>query len=183
MEHVSRNIGTLAEKVAVSPSWIIPKPAGLTYEEAAALPTSFISAYKLTVNIHNGSRVFVNGGSGGVGLALLQILKHWKQATVTTTASEQSWNIVKKYGPDNIINYREVQELSSHLKEKFEPFDYAIDLVGDVALLKQSSRFLAKDGTFVAFGGGLSSASLLSFLAWLIKTTATGLLPRWLGKR
>lgn len=182
IRHVTENIGVLAEKVAVSPDWIIPKPVKLTYEEAAALPTSFVSAYKLASGVRNGSRVLVNGGSGGIGLTLVQLLKKWKQADVTTTASNQSWHIVEEQHPDTIVNYREVGDLASHLHKQFQPFDYAIDLVGDSSLLKQSHRYLAKDGVFVAFGGGLSSESVWGFLSWLFKTLAIGLLPIWLGE-
>lgn len=181
VRHVIGNTGTLAEKVAVSPDWIVAKPCYLTYEEAASLTTAFVSAYKLASNVRSGSKVFVNGGSGGIGLALLQILKNWKDATVATTASTQSWHIVERFRPDNIVNYKEIKDLSGHLQESFEPFDSAIDLVGDRSLLKRSHRFLAKDGVFIAFGGGLSSPTLWRFLSWFIATVTMGFLPSWLG--
>lgn len=182
VKYVTEHSGVLAEKVAVSPKWIIRKADSLSHEEGAALPTSFVSAYNLASKVHKGARVFVNGGSGGIGLILLQLLKNWKQANVTTTASDQSWSIVEQQSPNNMLNYREVGDLVEHLQASFPSFDYAIDLVGDKSLLKGSSRYLGKDGMFIAFGGGLASASLWSFFAWLVGTLFTGILPAWLGE-
>lgn len=182
VKHVTSNIGALSGKVAVSPTWIITKPADLGYEEAASLPTSFVSAYKLAKGVRNNARVFVNGGSGGVGLVLLQLLKHWQQADITTTASDQSWEVVEKQQPDTIVDYREIDNLPNHLSEKFPRFDYVIDLVGDMDLLRNSRKVLLSDGTFIAFGGGLASASILHFMSWLVRTVALGVLPRWLGE-
>lgn len=168
--------------MAISPTWIISKPADLGYEEAASLPTSFVSAHKLAKGVRNGARVFVNGGSGGVGLVLLQLLKNWKQADVTTTASDQSWHVVERQHPDAILNYREIDNLSEHLRKSYPRFDYIIDLVGDMDLLRNSRKTLLSDGTFIAFGGGLASSSILHFLSWLVRTVTIGVIPRWLGE-
>lgn len=165
-----------------SPGWIVPKPADMTYEQAASLPTSFVSAYKLAKDIRSGSRVFVNGGSGGIGLILIQLLKNWKNANVTTTASDQSRHVVEKQHPDTIVNYREIDNLPDHLHELHSSFDYVIDLVGDTSLLQNSKKFLSPEGTFIAFGGGLASSSMLHFFSWLLRTIAVGILPTWLGE-
>lgn len=182
VNHVTSNIGALAEKAAVSPAWILPKPADFKHEQAASLPTSFVSAYKLAKQVDTGARVFVNGGSGGVGLILLQLLKKWKKAHVTTTASSQSWEVVKQQQPDAIVNYREVRDLSRYLQEAHQPFDFIIDLIGDKILLQRCRNFLVPNGTFVAFGGGLSSATIRGFLGWLASTLLYGLWPRWAGE-
>ncbi|KAK9893781.1 hypothetical protein P389DRAFT_198530 [Cystobasidium minutum MCA 4210] len=181
VKHVTGNIGALATKIAVSTGWIIRKPDELTHEQAASLPNAFVSAYKLAKNIKAGSRVFVNGGSGGIGLMLLQILKKWKRADVTTTASDQSWHIVEAQQPDAMVNYRKVGSLVTHLQASNALFDYIIDLVGDASLLNESRKVLSRDGTFIAFGGGLSSSSIFHFLKWFFGTLARGLLPAWLG--
>lgn len=102
---------------------------------------------------------------------------------MTTTASDQSWHIVEKQRPDTIVNYREIGDLAIHLQNHLESFDYVIDLVGDTALLKQSHRYLRKNGMFIAFGGGLSSTTVWGFLSWFIRTIVTGFLPSWLGEK
>jgi NADPH:quinone reductase-like Zn-dependent oxidoreductase len=182
VEHVLRGIGTLAEQIAVSANWFIRKPEELSHVQAAALPTSFVSAYKLANCVTPGTKVFINGGSGGIGLLLIQLLKTWKEAIVTTTASSQSRVIVEQQKPDYIVDYREVGGLASYLEDHYEPFDYCIDLIGDSKLLRQSNRFLAAyKGCFIAFGGGLGSSSIYQFVAWLVRTLFIGYMPRWLG--
>lgn len=70
-----RHQGTLAEQVVVPAGNLVPKPAGLTFEEAACLPTAFLTAYKmLCVNgAPPGSTVLVQGVGGGVATAAIGI--------------------------------------------------------------------------------------------------------------
>ena len=66
--------GTLAEKVAV-PTWnLVPKPPELSFEEAACLPTAWLTAYRMlftTAGLRPGDRVLVQGAGGGVSTAAL----------------------------------------------------------------------------------------------------------------
>ena len=178
--HISSGVGALSEYVCVSPHWICKKPANLSHAQAAALPTVGISAYHLSKAIQKGDRVFVNGGSGGVGTILLQLLKQ-KSAYVVSTCSQKSRKLVEGLFVDEVIDYEAVENLSAHLAN-LQAFDVVIDLVGDTRLYSNSSRFIkSKRGCFIAFGGGLSSTSLLSLCKWLFRTCTTGYWPALLG--
>src|SRR5690606_7136090 len=68
--------GTLAEQVAV-PTWnLVPKPAELSFEEAACLPTAWLTAYRMlfrSANVRPGDRVLVQGAGGGVATAAIAL--------------------------------------------------------------------------------------------------------------
>ncbi len=68
--------GTLAEKVAVPRHNLVPKPAGLSWEQAACLPTAWLTAYRMlftNAGVSPGSTVLVQGAGGGVATALVQL--------------------------------------------------------------------------------------------------------------
>src|ERR671910_126251 len=68
--------GTLAERVAVPRRNLLPKPAGLSFEEAACLPTAWLTAYRMLftqAHVTPGSTVLVQGASGGVATALVAL--------------------------------------------------------------------------------------------------------------
>ncbi len=68
--------GTLAEKVAVPRHNLVPKPEGLSWEQAACLPTAWLTAYRMlftNAGVTPGSTVLVQGAAGGVATALVQL--------------------------------------------------------------------------------------------------------------
>ena len=68
--------GTLAERVAVPRRNLVPKPAALSFEEAACLPTAWLTAYRMLftrARVAPGSTVLVQGAGGGVSTALIQL--------------------------------------------------------------------------------------------------------------
>src|SRR4051794_27467163 len=70
--------GTLAERVAVPKRNLVPKPAGLSFEEAACLPTAYLTAYRMLVTrsgLAGPGSVLVQGAGGGVATALLLLGK------------------------------------------------------------------------------------------------------------
>lgn len=182
--HIVTGQGALCEFVAVSPRWIDKKPDKLSFVEAAALSTAGISAYKLLQHVAPYANVFVNGGSSGVGTILLQMLKHVKHARVVSTASQESRDLVlDRLHADEVIDYRTVGPLASHLSKRYaRHFDICVDLIGDMRLYTSSPGFLKPSGTYIAFGGGLESTSLLHLLKWLVKTLLVGYWPACLGK-
>ena len=103
------NQGTLAEQVVTDQRWVYPIPNGVSDAAAAAGALTGITAH-LGLHLHGqlrpGERVFVNGGTGGVGSAVLQLAAAAGAETVTTTGSDEKCELARELGADTSINYR-----------------------------------------------------------------------------
>jgi alcohol dehydrogenase len=100
--------GAFAEYAAVNPTRIAKTPASISDQEAAALPTAGVSATQEIIDnlqVKPGQKVFINGGSGGVGSYAIQIAKALG-AYVATTASTNNVEFVKSLGADEVIDYK-----------------------------------------------------------------------------
>lgn len=101
--------GTFAEYSVAPASQLIKKPAGLSFEEAAGSVMSGITALILIRDLGQvgpGTRVLINGASGGVGTFAVQIAKTLG-AEVTGVCSSQNLELVKSLGADHVIDYTE----------------------------------------------------------------------------
>ncbi len=100
--------GAFAEYVAANADNIAHSPTNVSDVEAASFPTAGISALQAIVDnldVQSGQKVFINGGSGGVGSIAIQIAKHLG-AYVTVTASATNADFVKSLGADEVIDYK-----------------------------------------------------------------------------
>lgn len=131
-----QSMGANAEYLCVSESGMIaPMPANMTYEEAAAIPYGALTALSLLrkVNIQPGQKVLVNGASGGIGSAAVQLAKHFG-AHVTGVCSTPRVDFVKSIGADKVIDYT---------KEDFTQNGETYDLILDI--MNKSSFARCKD--------------------------------------
>lgn len=100
--------GGQSEMVVVKATQVFDKPASLTFEQAAAIPVNYLTAYALLVvmgSLHAGESVLIHNAGGGVGLAALDIAK--KIGAVTYgTASESKHKFLAERGLDHAIDYR-----------------------------------------------------------------------------
>jgi NADPH:quinone reductase-like Zn-dependent oxidoreductase len=120
--------GAHAERVALPERLVIKKPASLSMREAASLPVVAVTAdlaLRRRGQVRRGERVLVNGASGGVGLAAVQIAKALG-AEVTGVCSAASFDQVKRVGADALIDYK-----ATDFTKENETYDVIFDCVGN----------------------------------------------------
>jgi NADPH:quinone reductase-like Zn-dependent oxidoreductase len=141
--------GSFAELAIAAPDKLVPKPAGLPWEQAAAVPVSGVTALRAVREVGNvqpGQRVLVIGAAGGVGTLAVQIAKA-SGAHVTGVCSTSKMEFVRSIGADEAIDYT---------REEFADGTRRWDLVVDTAgrrPLSQLRRALTTRGTLVVVGG------------------------------
>ncbi len=99
--------GTCAEYVAAPARALAPKPAGLSMEQAAGIAVSGVTALRALrdkAEVGSGSRVLINGASGGVGTFAVQIARHLG-AEVTGVCSTANVELVESLGAHRVIDY------------------------------------------------------------------------------
>ena len=137
--------GTFAELTVVPASQLIKKPVGLTFEEAAASVMSGLTALIAMRDVGRvgpGTRVLINGASGGVGTFAVQIAKALG-AEVTGVCSTRNLELVRSLGADHVIDY--TQEDFTHSAQRY-------DAILDNVLNHPPSataRVLAPDGILI----------------------------------
>ncbi|WP_030484854.1 NADP-dependent oxidoreductase [Nocardioides aequoreus] len=128
-------LGTSAELVAAPERTLAPKPASLSFEEAAALPLAGLTAYQaLTegLEVTDGDRVLVHAASGGVGHLAVQIAKA-QGAHVVATASAGAHDWLRELGADEVLDYT-AGPISEQLAAGSGKVDAVLDLIGGDAL-------------------------------------------------
>jgi NADPH:quinone reductase-like Zn-dependent oxidoreductase len=148
-EVFGRGVGTFAEYAVAPEDLLVPKPSGITFEQAAAVPMSGLTALQALRDaggIRQGQKVLIVGAGGGVGSFAVQIAKSFG-AEVTGVCSASKQDLVRSIGADQIIDYAQ---------EDFTQGEQRYDLVLDNVLrhsLHELLRALSRSGTLVPNGG------------------------------
>jgi NADPH:quinone reductase-like Zn-dependent oxidoreductase len=145
--------GAFADYVCVADELVEPKPANLTFEQAAAMPLAANTALmgvRDAARLRIGQHILINGASGGVGTFAVQIAKA-DGAEVTAVCSTRNVDLVRSLGADHVIDYRQEDFTRGTTR-----YDAVFDLVGNRSLT-ECRRVLTPRGTLVLSGGGTSS--------------------------
>jgi NADPH:quinone reductase-like Zn-dependent oxidoreductase len=137
--------GTYAEYAVVPEKSLAAKPKNLSYEEAAAVPATALTAWQAMVNqgkLKPGQRVLIHAGAGGVGVMAIQIAKAFG-AYVAATASTRNQELLRDLGADLAIDY--MHEKIGEIRPKF---DLVLDGVGK-SVWADSFRVLKVGGRLV----------------------------------
>ena len=111
--------GTNAELIAIPSDYLHPIPEGMTFEEAAAFPLVFETAYRLLVTraaLQEGEWVLVWGIGGGVGTASLAIAKALGARVVASSSSDAKLERARELGADAVVNSAR-EDLAGEIKE------------------------------------------------------------------
>lgn len=171
--------GGQAELVAVSAAQVFAKPDELTFEQAAAIPVNYLTAWALLVTmggLKKDEAVLIHNAGGGVGLAALDIAKHIGARTFGT-ASMGKHEFLRARGLDHPIDYRN-QDWLPVLKEltNGRGVELVIDPLGGPSWKKsyQALRITGRMGVF-----GISVASASGIKGKLRAMKAIALMPRF----
>jgi NADPH:quinone reductase-like Zn-dependent oxidoreductase len=141
--------GAFAEVAAATPDQLVPKPSGLTFEEAAAVPMSGLTALRAlrdVAGVRPGQSVLITGAGGGIGSFAVQIAKAMG-AEVTGVCSTGKLGLVRSLGADHVVDYTR-----DDFTERPERYDVVLDNVLRHTLT-QLVRVVNREGTLIPNGG------------------------------
>ncbi|MDE2301650.1 MAG: NADP-dependent oxidoreductase [Sphingomonadales bacterium] len=142
-------VGTFAEYIAVAEADLALKPQSLPMEEAASVPLVALTAWQALfeqASVKAGDKVFIQAGSGGVGVFAIQLAKQ-AGASVATTAGAASAELVRSLGADVVIDYRR-----HDFTKVLSGFDFVLNSQ-DAKTLEQSIGILKPGGQVISISG------------------------------
>jgi NADPH:quinone reductase-like Zn-dependent oxidoreductase len=146
-----------------------PKPANLTFEQAAAIPLAANTALiglRDVARVQPGQHLLINGAAGGVGTFAVQLAKAFG-ADVTGVCSTRNVDLVGSIGADHVVDYTR-----DDFARTGRSYDVVLDLVGNRSLA-DLRRALTPTGTLILSGGGFSNGgSLFGPLGLMIRGRA-----------
>jgi NADPH:quinone reductase-like Zn-dependent oxidoreductase len=161
--------GSFAEYAAVAEDALAPKPANLSFEQAAVVPMAGLVALQAVRDhgkVRPGQKVLINGASGGIGTFAVQIAKALG-AEVTGVCSTPNVELVRSIGADHVIDYT-----NDDFTRRPERYDFILDNAANHSLsrlrgaLTETGTLVPNAGAFhnrwFAGGGRVISANVLS---------------------
>jgi NADPH:quinone reductase-like Zn-dependent oxidoreductase len=145
--------GAFAEYASVSEDALAPKPANLSFEQAAAVPMAGLVALQAVRDhggVRAGQKVLIIGASGGIGTFAVQIAKALG-AEVTGVCSTRNVDMVRSLGADHVIDYTR-----EDFTQKDQRYDFILDNVANHSLSDLRGA-LTPTGTLVPNGGGFDN--------------------------
>jgi len=146
------HLGAYAEYKCLPESYPVLKPASLTYEEAATIPTGGINGldFLRAGNIQPGDSLLINGAGGSIGTYALQIAKALG-ANVTCVDSAEKLDMLRSIGANHVIDYRQ-----EDFTKNSQTYDVIIDVIGKSSF-SRSTQSLKPNGRYVLGNASISS--------------------------
>ncbi len=151
------------------------KPANMSYEQAAGVPTGGLNAlhFLRRADVRSGQRVLVNGAAGNIGVFAVQLAKHFG-AHVTAVDSTEKLDMLREIGADEVIDYTQ-----NDFRTNGERYDVVFDLVFK-SPYSQSLRSLERNGCYL-----LANPRLLSMIRalWTSATSSKKIVFAFAGAK
>ncbi len=161
--------GGYAEQVVVHEGSVLPIPDGMSFEEAAAIPETFLTCYLNLFRIglaHEGQWVLVHGGGSGIGTSAIRLLRAAGVHVIVTCGSPEKVERCRELGADAALNYREGPFAPEVLElTRGEGVDLVLDSIG-ASYLEPHLRCLRVGGSLILIGlmGGAKAEINLGML-------------------
>lgn len=165
-----------AEWAAVPARQVFRLPQGMTFDDGAAIPVNYLTAYHsmfVMGNLQPGDRILIHGAAGGVGIAAVQLARA-RGLVLFGTASRLKQEYLRKIGVDHPIDYEKSDFVEVVRKYAPDGIEMVMDPIGGKSLVR-SQRCLGPTGRLVVYGfsaaaGPDGKRSLLRGLKALIET-------------
>ncbi|MCL4107179.1 UNVERIFIED_CONTAM: hypothetical protein GTU68_032994 [Idotea baltica] len=176
MAQTGLNCGAYAEYICLSSDdLIVNKPENVSHEEATGIQdgaSTALAFFTDQVKIKEGQKVLINGASGSIGTAAIQLAKQFG-AEVTGVCSTKNKALVKDLGADNVLDYTK-----NELQMSNETFDVIFDTVGKLSFSK-AKKNLTTNGAYLTpvltFSALLNMLFVSPFSKKKLKFAATGM--------
>lgn len=167
--------GGYSDCVVVPRDQVAPIPGELTFEKAAAIPVTYLTAWVMLIwlgNVRRGEKVLVHAAAGGVGQSAIQICR-WRGAEVIGTASQGKHERLREMGVSHCIDYR-TEDFREVVREITggRGVDIVLDAVGGDSF-KKSYRCLAPLGRLFLFGSSSVAPGKKRSILQVIQTMLT----------
>lgn len=166
--------GSFAQYAVAKEAKLARKPANLSFEQAAVVPVSGLTALQAVRDIGRvtaGQRVLITGASGGVGTYAVQVAKAFG-AEVTGVCSTSKTDLVRSLGAAHVIDYTQ-----EHFADRGEHWDVIIDINGSTGV-RRLARSLTPRGTVAIVGGENGGTWTGGFLGRPIRAMALSVFTR-----
>ena len=179
-----RRNGGYAERVAVPGVNCLPCPGELTWEQAAAVPLVFLTAWHMLVGrarVRPGEDVLVVGASGGVGSAAVQVAKLHGARVIATAGSAERAQLARELGADDVIDHSS-EDVAARVRTLTgkKGVEVVAEHVGG-RMFELAVASLARDGRLVTCGATIGHQVALDLN--LLFGRHLSLLGSWLGRR
>lgn len=176
--------GGYAEYITVPAPQCLPVPEGLSLQEAASLPETFFTVWNNIFDIGNfktGESVLIHGGSSGIGVAAIQMVKALGGKVFVTAGTSAKCQACEELGAYKAIHYKE-EDFTSRIKELTlgEGVDIILDMVGgdyaykNMEILKPNGRLIMIN----AMKGKMATINLLQVMSKQLVLTGSTLRPQ-----